>query len=72
MAASVTRYSLAKSSGKSKRGLGFWVYTHPTHINHVGGSQNYSPFLGTLNIRCRTILGTQKGTIILTPTHIPK
>ena len=27
------------------------------------------PFLGTLNIRCRIILGTQKGTIILTTTQ---
>ena len=28
------------------------------------------PFLGTLNSRCRLILGTPKGTIILTTTHI--
>ena len=28
------------------------------------------PFLGTLNIRCRTIIGIQKGTIILTTTHM--
>ena len=34
-----------------------------------GGCQNYGPFLGTLNIRCRIIIGTQKGTIILTTTH---
>ena len=27
------------------------------------------PFLGTLNERCRTVIGTQKGTIILTTTH---
>ena len=26
------------------------------------------PFLGTLNIRCRIIIGTQNGTIILTTT----
>ena len=31
-----------------------------------------SPFLGTLNIRCRTIMGTQKGTIILTTTQVMK
>ena len=39
----------------------------------VGGYQNYGPFLGTLNIRCRIIIGTQKGTIILTTTqvHVP-
>ena len=40
-----------------------------THI-HMGSCQNYGPFLGTLNIRCRTILRTQRGTIILTTTHI--
>ena len=26
----------------------------PTHL-HMGGCQNYGPFLGTLNIRCRKI-----------------
>ena len=26
----------------------------------MGGCQNYGPFLGALNIRCRTIIGTQK------------
>ena len=36
----------------------------------MGGCQNDGPFLGTLNIRCRTIIGTQTGTIILTTTHI--
>ena len=36
----------------------------------MGGRQNYVPFLGTLNIRCRIIIGTQEGTIILTTTHI--
>ena len=38
--------------------------------SHVGGWQNYGPFLGTLNIRCRIIIGIQKGTIILTTTHV--
>ena len=28
------------------------------------------PFLGTLNIRCRSIIGIQKGAVILTTTHI--
>ena len=40
---------------------------------HVGGCQNYGPFLGTLNalnIRCRIVAGAQKGTIILTTTHV--
>ena len=36
----------------------------------MGSCQNYGPFLGTLNIRCRITLRTQKGTIIFTTTHI--
>ena len=28
----------------------------------MGGCQNYGPFLGTLSIRCRIIIGSQKGT----------
>ena len=39
-------------------------------ICYMGGCQNSGPFLGTLNIRCRTMIGTQKGAIILTTTHI--
>ena len=34
------------------------------------GYQDYGPFLGTLNIRCRIMIGIQKGTIILTTTHL--
>ena len=37
---------------------------------HMGGCQNYGPFLGNLNFRCRIIIGIQRGTIILTTTHI--
>ena len=37
---------------------------------YMGGCQNYGPFLGTLNIRGRIIMGIQKGTIILTTTHM--
>ena len=36
----------------------------------MGGCQNYGPFLGTLNIRCRIIVGIQEGTRILTTTHM--
>ena len=36
----------------------------------VSGCQNHGPFLGTLHTRCRSIIGIQKGTIILTTTHI--
>ena len=43
--------------------LGHGVLQH-----QVGGCQNYGPFLDTLNIRCRIIIGIQKGTIILTTT----
>ena len=32
--------------------------------------QNYGPFLGTLNIRGRIIIGTQEGTIILPTNHV--
>ena len=39
-------------------------------VLYMGGCQNCGPFLGTLNIRCRIIIGAQKGTIILTTTHI--
>lgn len=36
----------------------------------MGSCQNYGPFWGTLYNRCRIIIRTQKGTIILTTTHI--
>ena len=38
---------------------------------YMGGCQQIRvPFLGTLNIRWRIIIGIQKETIILTTTHI--
>ena len=37
---------------------------------YMGGDQNYGPFRGPLNTRCRIILRTQKRTIILTTTHM--
>ena len=36
----------------------------------MGGCQTDGPFLGALNTRCRTILGTPEGTIILTTTQM--
>ena len=36
----------------------------------MGGCQNSGPILGTLDIRGLIIMGTQKGTIILTTTQI--
>ena len=41
-----------------------------TLVLPVGSCQNYGLFLGTLNIRCRIIIRTQKGTIILTTPHV--
>ena len=32
----------------------------------MGGCQNYGPLLGPLITRCRTIIRTEKGTIVLT------
>ena len=39
-------------------------------FSYMGGCQNHGPFLGTLNIRCRIVIGNQKGTIILTTTRM--
>ena len=36
----------------------------------MGSCQNYGPYWGTLENRCRIIIRTPKGTIILTTTHI--
>ena len=46
------------------------IHSRFVSLLHMGSCQNYGPFLGTLNIWCRIIIGTQKGTIILTTTHI--
>ena len=40
-------------------------------LRHVGGSQIYGLLSGPPNNRCRIVLRTQKGTIILTTTHVP-
>ena len=31
---------------------------------NMGDRQTYGPFLGTLNMRCRTIIGIQNGPVI--------
>ena len=36
----------------------------------MGGCQNHDPFLSTLTTSCRIIAGMQKGTIILTTSHM--
>ena len=38
--------------------------------SYMGGCQHYGPLSGSLNIRCRVIVGIQKGTIILTTCHL--
>ena len=48
-----------------------WLHPYnPKPQRHMGGCQKYGPFLGTLNIRGRIIIGIQKGTMILTTSHI--
>ena len=42
----------------------------PKGICYIGGRQNVGPFVGTLKIKCRIIIRTQEGTIILTTTHM--
>ena len=39
-------------------------------VPYMGSCQNYGRFWGTLKNRCRIIIGTQTGTIILTTTHM--
>ena len=46
------------------------VHTKSPQSHDIGGSQKYGPLLGPLNTRCRIKVGTKKGTIILTTTHI--
>ena len=41
-----------------------------SRIHHMGGCQNYGPFLGPYYKTAPIISGTQKGTLILTTTHI--
>ena len=53
------------------QGLGFGGLAFDFGEIHMGGCQHYGPFWGTLDIRGRIIIGTQKGTIILTIPHIP-
>ena len=61
---SYTDFTKKLSKGYCK---GLWA---PKEEKHAGGCQNYDPFLGTLNIRCRIEIGIQNGTIILTTTHV--
>ena len=42
-----------------------------TIMGYMGGCQNYGPFLDLYYNTAPNMRGTQKGTIILTTTHIP-
>ena len=39
-------------------------------LSYLGGCQNYDPFLGTLSVKCRIIMGITEGPIILTTSHL--
>ena len=56
---------MAESSSHSKA-----IQTSASANAELGGCQNYGPFLGTLNIRCRIIIGILNRTIILTSTQL--
>ena len=43
----------------------------PTIVGFMGGCQNYDPFLDPYYNTAPNIQDTQKGTIILTTTHMP-
>ena len=45
------------------------MYTYITNIC-MSGCQIYGPLLGPRNTRCRNVLRTPKGTMILTTAHI--
>ena len=57
-------------TGVLKRWLCQGRILHWLCVYTMGSCPNYGPFSGTLNNRCRIIIGTQKVTIILTTTHI--
>ena len=45
----------------------FWGYSILCEESHL---TRFYPFLGTLKISCRIIIGTQKGTMIFTTTQV--
>ena len=52
--------------------LGFWASGFRTYSKalYMGSCQNYGPFLGLYYNTAPIIYGTQKGTLILTTTHM--
>ena len=63
---------LSKTTERDRTRSGPWhrVIQGVSAKAHMVGCQDYGPFLGTLNVRCRIIIGIQKETIILTTTHM--
>ena len=50
--------------------MGFLCYESVSKFGkYMGGCEKCGPFLGTLNIRGRIIIGIQKGTIVSTTPH---
>ena len=52
------------------RGVAFQKVSCKPLTIYMGGCQNCGPLLGPRNTRCRILLRIQKGTIILTITHM--
>ena len=46
------------------------VCVHISTHTRMGGCQNYGPLLGPRNTECRIVIRTQKGTFLLTTTHM--
>ena len=72
-ASALSRARCTRSSacpGPSRRNGGLSDCSVGTQVRHTGGCQNYGPLSGPLNTIYRSTLRTQKGTRILTTTHM--
>ena len=55
------RFKVKHFHGTASQVAWLWGWGTPVNLQpKMGGCQNYGPFLGTLNNRCRTILGDPK------------
>ena len=67
----VKKESVGPNKPRHAHDVGYCWGAPTQRQTYMGGCQNCGPFLGTLNIRCRIIIRTQKGTIILrTPYYM--
>ena len=68
----VLKVLMVRTKKWAQSGYGNFVQEAPVapkvRGTHMGGGQNCGPLLGPLNTRCRIILRTQRGTIILRNT----